>query len=79
MCWNTTGQDQEVPCPRADKVTATVDLADNITSWTPILGDLYTFGCGGDTILHTMAKYVAEGPNETLHVLATDRQWNMTQ
>ena len=58
-----------------DAVMASVELADDITSWIPIaikLGDLYTFGSGGDTILHTRAKDVGKDTNETLHVLAAD-------
>lgn len=59
----------------ADAVMASVELADDISPWTPIaikLGDLYTFGSGGDTILHTKAKDIGKDTNETLHVLAAD-------
>lgn len=59
----------------ADAVMASVELADEITSWTPLaikLGDLYTFGSGGDTVLHTKAKDIGRDTNETLHVLAAD-------
>lgn len=58
-----------------DSVRSSVDLADDIAGWTPIaykLGDLISFGSGGDTIMHTTAKDVGKDNNETLHVLAAD-------
>ena len=59
----------------ADTVRSSVDMADDIAGWTPIaykLGDLISFGSGGDTIMHTTAKDVGKDTNETLHVLAAD-------
>jgi glycosyltransferase involved in cell wall biosynthesis len=59
----------------ADTVRSSVDMADDIAGWTPIaykLGDLVSFGSGGDTIMHTTAKGVGTDTNETLHVLAAD-------
>jgi glycosyltransferase involved in cell wall biosynthesis len=59
----------------ADVVRSSVDMADDIAGWTPIaykLGDLISFGSGGDTIMHTTAKDVGKDTNETLHVLAAD-------
>ncbi|ETN38635.1 uncharacterized protein HMPREF1541_06672 [Cyphellophora europaea CBS 101466] len=58
-----------------DTVRSSVDMADDIAGWTPIaykLGDLISFGSGGDTIMHTTAKAVGKDTNETLHVLAAD-------
>ncbi|KUJ17442.1 uncharacterized protein LY89DRAFT_53649 [Mollisia scopiformis] len=59
-----------------DTVTATVDLDNSISGWTPLaikLKDLYSFGSGGDACSNTRSKAVAEDEDgKALHVIAID-------
>ncbi|KAE8386581.1 hypothetical protein BDV23DRAFT_140948 [Aspergillus alliaceus] len=60
---------------RADSVTASADLDDNISSWTPLavkISDLFNFGPGGDAVVHTRSKDFGSDTEKSLHVMAAD-------
>ncbi|KAK2781195.1 hypothetical protein FQN53_000739 [Emmonsiellopsis sp. PD_33] len=60
---------------RADAIMASADLADDISSWTPLaikISDLVNFGPGGDAVAHTRSREVGFDTAKTLHVLAAD-------
>lgn len=60
---------------RADAITASADLDDNISSWTPLavkISDLFNFGQGGDAVVHTRSKDFGSDTDKTLHVMAAD-------
>lgn len=60
---------------RADAIMASADLDNEISSWTPLaikIGDMYTFGTGGDSILQTRSKEVGHDKDDTLHVMTLD-------
>ena len=58
-----------------DAIMATVDLENEISSWTPLalkLIDLYSFGQGGDAVLQTRANSLQSDSPGALHVMAVD-------
>lgn len=60
---------------RADAIMASADLADDISSWTPLaikISDLFNFGPGGDAVVNTRSKDVGLDTKKTLHVMAAD-------
>ncbi|PLB38320.1 glycosyltransferase family 4 protein [Aspergillus candidus] len=60
---------------RADSVTASADLDDNISSWTPLavkISDLFNFGPGGDAVVNTRSKDFGSDTEKSLHVMAAD-------
>ncbi|KAL4897630.1 hypothetical protein BDV59DRAFT_47253 [Aspergillus ambiguus] len=60
---------------RADTVTASVDLDDDISSWTPLavkMSDLFNFGPGGDAVVNTRSKDFGSDTEKSLHVMAAD-------
>ncbi|OOF90260.1 glycosyltransferase family 4 protein [Aspergillus carbonarius ITEM 5010] len=60
---------------RADTVTASADLDDNISSWTPLavkISDLFNFGPGGDAVVNTRSKDFGADTEKSLHVMAAD-------
>ncbi|GKZ26017.1 hypothetical protein AbraIFM66951_006769 [Aspergillus brasiliensis] len=60
---------------RADTITASADLDDNISSWTPLavkISDLFNFGPGGDAVVNTRSKDFGADTEKSLHVMAAD-------
>ncbi|PYI19709.1 glycosyl transferase [Aspergillus violaceofuscus CBS 115571] len=60
---------------RADTITASADLDDNISSWTPLavkISDLFNFGPGGDAVVNTRSKDFGSDTEKSLHVMAAD-------
>ncbi|KAJ0379365.1 hypothetical protein COL922a_014043, partial [Colletotrichum nupharicola] len=60
---------------RADSVTASADLDDSISSWTPLavkISDLFNFGPGGDAVVNTRSKDFGSDTEKSLHVMAAD-------
>ncbi|KAE8161192.1 hypothetical protein BDV40DRAFT_301645 [Aspergillus tamarii] len=60
---------------RADSITASADLDDNISSWTPLavkISDLFNFGPGGDAVVHTRSKDFGSDTDKSMHVMAAD-------
>ncbi|KAF9892847.1 hypothetical protein FE257_000436 [Aspergillus nanangensis] len=60
---------------RADTVTASADLDDDISSWTPLavkISDLFNFGPGGDAVVNTRSKDFGSDTEKSLHVMAAD-------
>ncbi|KKK15353.1 hypothetical protein P175DRAFT_0446020 [Aspergillus ochraceoroseus IBT 24754] len=60
---------------RADTITASADLDDNISSWTPLavkVSDLFNFGPGGDAVVNTRSKDFGSDTEKSLHVMAAD-------
>ncbi|KAL2860791.1 glycosyltransferase family 4 protein [Aspergillus lucknowensis] len=60
---------------RADSITASADLDDSISSWTPLavkVSDLFNFGPGGDAVVNTRSKDFGSDTERSLHVMAAD-------
>lgn len=60
---------------RADAVMASADLDDALSGWTPLamkLGDLFSFGSGGDAVNFTRSSDFAFDSGDKLHVMASD-------
>ncbi|KAL4810198.1 hypothetical protein BDV18DRAFT_54428 [Aspergillus unguis] len=60
---------------RADTITASADLDDGISSWTPLavkVSDLFNFGPGGDAVVNTRSKDFGSDTEKSLHVMAAD-------
>ncbi|KAL2829743.1 hypothetical protein BDW59DRAFT_158914 [Aspergillus cavernicola] len=60
---------------RADSITASADLDDSISSWTPLavkISDLFNFGPGGDAVVNTRSKDFGSDTEKSLHVMAAD-------
>ncbi|KAK1140555.1 hypothetical protein N8T08_010301 [Aspergillus melleus] len=60
---------------RADSITASADLDDDISSWTPLavkMSDLFNFGPGGDAVVNTRSKDFGSDTEKSLHVMAAD-------
>ncbi|KAI9374749.1 hypothetical protein BJX61DRAFT_540453 [Aspergillus egyptiacus] len=60
---------------RADSITASADLDDGISSWTPLavkISDLFNFGPGGDAVVNTRSKDFGSDTERSLHVMAAD-------
>ena len=58
-----------------DAIMATVDLDNDVSSWTPLalkLIDLHSFGQGGDAVLQTRANSLQSDTPNALHVMAVD-------
>ncbi|KAF1812156.1 hypothetical protein P152DRAFT_417112, partial [Eremomyces bilateralis CBS 781.70] len=59
----------------ADTVTASAELTNDISAWTPLairMGDLFSFGQGGDAVVYTRTKALQPDTEDTLHVVASD-------
>ncbi|KAL4926988.1 glycosyltransferase family 4 protein [Aspergillus undulatus] len=60
---------------RADTISASADLDDGISSWTPLavkVSDLFNFGPGGDAVVNTRSKDFGSDTEKSLHVMAAD-------
>ncbi|OJJ00149.1 hypothetical protein ASPVEDRAFT_70410 [Aspergillus versicolor CBS 583.65] len=60
---------------RADTISASADLDDGISSWTPLavkVSDLFNFGPGGDAVVNTRSKDFGSDTERSLHVMAAD-------
>jgi glycosyltransferase involved in cell wall biosynthesis len=59
----------------ADTIMASSELSNDISAWTPLairLGDLFSFGQGGDAVVYTRTKTLQPDTEDTLHVIAVD-------
>jgi hypothetical protein len=59
----------------ADAIMASSDLSNDISSWTSLaikMGDLLSFGQGGDAVMFTRTKTLQPDTEDTLHVFAVD-------
>ncbi|KAJ5116370.1 hypothetical protein N7456_000718 [Penicillium angulare] len=59
----------------ADAIMASVDLDDNVSSWTPLavkISDLFSFGPGGDAVVTTRSRELSPDSEDSLHVMAAD-------
>ncbi|CBX97840.1 predicted protein [Plenodomus lingam JN3] len=59
----------------ADAIMASSDLTSDISAWTPLairLGDLFSFGQGGDAVIFTRTKTLQRDTDRSLHVIAVD-------
>lgn len=58
-----------------DAITASSELSKDISSWTPLaikLGDLFSFGQGGDALMFTRTQSLQPDTNDKLSVMAVD-------
>ncbi|KAJ5288588.1 Glycosyl transferase family 1 [Penicillium angulare] len=58
-----------------DTIMASVDLEDNVSSWTPLavkISDLFNFGPGGDSVVTTRSRDLSPDTEDYLHVMAAD-------
>ncbi|KAF2837347.1 glycosyltransferase family 4 protein [Patellaria atrata CBS 101060] len=59
----------------ADAIMATTELSNEVGAWTPLairMGDLSSFGQGGDAIIYTRTKTLQPDTDDRLHVIAVD-------